>query len=72
MPTGVNGKLVGINNPQLSALANYGGTTATMAPLVGSSAVDAGSDSVTSFLAADERSLPRKSGEHVDIRAAEL
>ena len=43
-----------------------------MPPLAGSPAVDAGSGSVTSFLATDERSLPRKSGEHVDLGAAEL
>lgn len=72
MPIGVNGNQVGIKNPQLSALGNSGGSTPTMPPLVGSPAVDADSDSVTSFLATDERSLPRKSGEHVDIGAVEL
>jgi len=34
--------------------------------------VDPGSDSVTSFLATDERALPQKSGEHVDIGAVEV
>ena len=69
---GVNGNQIGVNNPLLSALGNYGGALQTMPPLVGSPAVDAGSDLVTSFLAVDERGLPRKSGAHVDIGAAEL
>ena len=72
LANGVNSNQIGITSPQLSPLANYGGAMQTMPPLVGSPAVDAGSDSVTSFLATDERALPRKSGEHVDIGAAEL
>jgi hypothetical protein len=72
MPTGVNGNQVGIKDPQLSALGNNGGSMPTMPTLAGSPVVDAGDDSVTSFLATDERSLPRKSGEHVDIGAVEL
>jgi hypothetical protein len=62
--------LVG-GNPKLAPLGNYGGTVQTMVPLYGSPLIDAGSDSVTSFLATDERGYPRLSGAHVDIGAAE-
>jgi hypothetical protein len=55
----------------LAPLGNYGGPTQTMPPLPGSSAIDAGSDSVTNFLATDQRGLPRKAGAHVDIGAVE-
>jgi hypothetical protein len=37
-----------------------------------SSSIDAGTDSVTSFLTTDQRGLPRKSGSHVDIGAVEV
>lgn len=62
--------LVG-GNPMLAPLGNYGGTVQTMVPLYGSPLIDAGADSVTSFLATDERGYPRLSGAHVDIGAAE-
>ena len=42
-----------------------------MPPLLGSAAIDAGSDSVTNFLATDQRGFPRLSGAHVDIGAVE-
>ena len=58
-------------NPKLGPLANYGGPTLTMLPLFGSPAIDAGNDSVTSFLATDQRGYPRLSGAHVDIGAVE-
>jgi len=58
-------------NPLLAPLGNYGGPTQTMPPEPGSPAIDAGTDSVTSFLTTDQRGLPRKSGAHVDIGAVE-
>jgi len=69
---GVNGNQVGVSEPQLSALGNYGGPTQTMPPLAGSPAVDAGSDLITLVIYTDQRGLSRKSGEHVDVGAAEL
>src|ERR1043166_2602695 len=59
-------------NPLLSTLNNYGGLTQTMPPLSGSPAIDAGSDTVTNSFTTDQRGLPRRSGLHVDIGAAEL
>jgi hypothetical protein len=58
-------------NPLLAPLGNYGGPTRTMPPLYGSPAIDAGLDSVTNFLATDQRGYPRLSGTHVDIGAVE-
>jgi len=58
-------------NPLLAPLGNYGGPTLTMPPLHGSLAIDAGLDSVTNFLATDQRGYPRRSGAHVDIGAVE-
>jgi hypothetical protein len=43
----------------------------TMPPFGGSPAIDAGVDSVTSFLTTDQRGYPRESGAHVDIGAVE-
>ena len=59
-------------NPLLAPLGNYGGPTQTMPPLAGSPAIDGGNDSVTNFLATDQRGYPRLSGAHVDIGAVEL
>jgi hypothetical protein len=75
--TNISGSFSGANNltsgdPMLASLGNYGGLTPTMPPLTGSPAIDAGDDSVTSFLAMDQRGYPRKSGTHVDIGAVEL
>src|SRR5262249_47354220 len=39
---GQNGNIVGVNNPLLAPLGNYGGPTQTMALLPGSPAIDAG------------------------------
>jgi parallel beta-helix repeat protein len=58
-------------NPLLAPLGNYGGPTPTMPPLPGSPAIDAGLDSVTNFLATDQRGFPRRIGPHVDIGAVE-
>ena len=43
---GVNGNIVGVANPLLAPLGNYGGPTQTMALLPGSPAIDAGSNSL--------------------------
>ncbi|MCX6928863.1 MAG: hypothetical protein NT154_37485 [Verrucomicrobia bacterium] len=59
-------------NPLLAPLAKYGGPTPTKPPLLGSPAIDAGSDSATYSFATDQRGLPRFSGSHVDIGAVEL
>ena len=65
------GFLIGVN-PLLAPLGNWGGPTPTMPPLPGSPALDGGTDSVTNFLATDQRGAPRKSGLHVDIGAVEI
>ena len=41
---GVNGNQVGVANPGLAPLGNYGGPTRTIALLPGSPAIDAGSN----------------------------
>jgi hypothetical protein len=74
---GTNASFSGANNltngnPLLAPLGNYGGPTQTMPPLAGSPAIDAGSDSVTNFLATDQRGYPRLSGAHVDVGAVEV
>ena len=58
-------------NINLAPLRNYGGPTPTMPPLPGSPAIDAGLDSVTGFLATDQRGKARLAGTHVDIGAVE-
>jgi hypothetical protein len=52
-------------------LQDNGGPTRTHALLAGSPTIDAGADSVTNFLATDQRGYPRCSGAHVDIGAVE-
>jgi hypothetical protein len=62
-------------DPQLESLANNGGPTSTMVLKVTSPAIDKGSDAVTGpprNLAIDQRLLPRKQGDHVDIGAFEF
>ena len=62
-------------DPQLESLANNGGPTRTMVLKVTSPAIDKGSDSVTGAprnLTIDQRLLPRKLGDHVDIGAFEF
>jgi hypothetical protein len=76
-PDNISGSFSGINNltngnPMLSALGNYGGPVQTMLPLPGSPALDAGNDAAVAGLATDARGLPRISGAHVDIGAAEF
>jgi len=62
-------------DPQLENLANNGGPTSTMVLKVTSPAIDKGSDAVTGpprNLTIDQRLLPRKLGDHVDIGAFEF
>ncbi len=67
----VNGNQVGVANPLLSALGNYGGPTQTMALLPGSPALDAGSSAAASGLSTDQRGQPRTTGGTADIGAFE-
>ncbi len=66
---GVNGNLVGVNNPLLAPLANYGGTLPTRALLPGSPAINAGSN--TGAPATDQRGIARPQQGTVDIGAFE-
>jgi hypothetical protein len=73
---GVDGNQVGVANPGLSTLGNYGGPGATIGLLPGSPALDAGSnalavDSLGNPLATDQRGLPRIINGAVDIGAFE-
>ena len=65
---GVNGNIVGVANPGLAPLGNYGGPTETMALLPGSLAIDAGTTSVI-VPATDQRGLGRVGA--VDIGSVE-
>jgi len=73
---GVNGNQVGVANPGLAPLANYGGPTQTIALYLGSPALDAGSnalavDSMGNPLTTDQRGLARIFNTTVDIGAFE-
>lgn len=75
-PDGLNGSWTGGNNltngnPLLATLGSYGGPTPTMPPTNGSPAIDTGNDTTASTFIIDQRGLPRISGQHVDIGAAE-
>ena len=61
--------LVGITDPQLAPLGDYGGPTQTMPPLPGSPAVDAGS--TTDPGGTDQRGFPRFLNGALDIGAVE-
>ena len=67
LANGVNGNLVGVTNPLLAPLGNYGGPTQTMALLPGSPAIDAGTS--TGIPTTDQRGLGRVGA--VDIGAFE-
>ncbi|NOS72456.1 MAG: hypothetical protein HOP33_21355 [Verrucomicrobia bacterium] len=60
------------SSPLLAALANYGGPTPTLRPLIGSPAIDAGNDASASGLSFDQRGRSRTSGIHVDLGAVEV
>jgi hypothetical protein len=68
LTNGINGNKVGINNPQLAALGNYGGLTPTMPPLPGSPAIDA---AAATSLTTDQRGFPRPLGLAPDIGSVE-
>ncbi len=62
MVNGVDGNIVGVANPLLSSLGNYGGSTQTMALLEGSPALGAGViaayPGTTTPITTDQRGLP--------------
>lgn len=71
-----NGNQVGVANPVLAPLGNYGGPTQTMPLLPGSPALGAGSaalavDASGNSLTADQRGLSRVVGGAIDIGAVE-
>jgi uncharacterized protein (DUF2141 family) len=73
LTNGINGNKVGINNPDLSPLANNGGPTLTMIPLSGSPVIDAGINSlIPSGVTTDQRGAARIVGKAVDIGATEF
>lgn len=59
-------------NPQLGALANNGGPTATMAPAPGSAAIDAGDPAVCELPSTDQRGFTRIAGSAPDLGAYEV
>ena len=73
---GVNGNIVGVADPKLGPLGNYGGPTQTIPLLPGSPALDAGSNALAvdgsgNPLTTDQRGLPRIFNGTVDIGAYE-
>ncbi|HEX4795572.1 MAG TPA: choice-of-anchor Q domain-containing protein, partial [Humisphaera sp.] len=72
LANGVNGNKVGITNPGLQPLGNYGGPTQTMLPAAGSPAINAGSNAlIPPGILVDQRGMPRVFGTSVDIGADE-
>ncbi len=70
---GVNGNIVGNNNPDLAPLGNYGGPTQTMVALPGSPVIDKGKNSlIPAGVTTDQRGFPRIQGSSVDIGATEF
>ena len=57
---GANGNIVGVANPDLGPLGNYGGPTETIPLVVGSPAIGAGSSSISGVTipTTDQRGLP--------------
>ena len=68
LTNGVNGNLIGVTNPLLAPLGNYGGPTQTMALLPGSPAINAGTNG-PGIPTTDQRGLGRVGA--VDIGAFE-
>jgi SdrD B-like domain/Bacterial Ig-like domain (group 3)/Domain of unknown function DUF11 len=73
LTNGSNGNQVGVDNPGLGTLGDYGGPTKTVPLLTGSPAINAGSNSwAAAFgLVTDQRGYPRVIDGHVDIGAVE-
>ena len=72
MTNGTNGNQVGVANPLLGSLGNYGGPTETIPLLPGSPAIDAGSNAlIPAGVTTDQRGLPRIVNGIVDIGAFE-
>jgi hypothetical protein len=69
---GVQGNRVGVSDPGLGPLGNYGGPTQTIALLPGSPAINAGSNAFVTPGETDQRGLPRVAGGIVDIGAFEF
>ncbi|MBS1790757.1 MAG: putative Ig domain-containing protein [Acidobacteria bacterium] len=69
MTNGTQGNIVGVFNPQLAPLGNYGGSTQTHLLLAGSPAHNAGT--ITGAPAMDQRGYTRPVGGVVDIGAVE-
>jgi CSLREA domain-containing protein/uncharacterized repeat protein (TIGR01451 family) len=69
LSNGINGNLVGINDPLLAPLSNYGGEQLTRALLPGSPAINAGSNGLATN--ADQRGVARPQQGTVDIGAFE-
>jgi hypothetical protein len=73
LTNGANGNKVGVTNPKLSALGNFGGPTQTMYPLAGSPALAAGSTAlIPAGFTTDQRGLPRVVNGKVDIGSVEF
>jgi Bacterial Ig-like domain (group 3) len=69
---GMNGNIVGVANPGLAPLGNYGGPTETMALDLGSPAIDAGDNAlVTAGDTLDQRGVARIVNGTVDIGSVE-
>ncbi len=68
LTNGTNGNIIG-SDPNLGPLANNGGSTLTFSLLVGSPAINAGTDS--GCPASDQRGVARPQGSHCDIGSFE-
>jgi Right handed beta helix region len=67
LSNGTDGNIVGVANPLLAPLGNYGGPTQTMALLPGSPAIGAGIG--VSTVSTDQRAAPRATSGSTDIGA---
>ncbi len=74
LTNGVNGNIVGVNNPLVSAFGNYGGPTPTLALLPGSPAINAGNNAACAAAPVgtlDQRGIARPQQTTCDIGAYE-